>query len=163
MSTAHEDARRAAAELFQHAYERQMSGDLDAAIELYTRSLETHPTAEAYTFRGWTHGCRGELDAAIADCHRAIATDPDLGNPYNDIGAYLIQMGRLDEAESWLLRATTAPRYEARAHPWANLAHIEESRGHWMAALAHLHRAQAESPDYPVAVRGIARLRGLLN
>ena len=163
MSTGDEDARRAAAELFERAYERQMSGDLDAALELYTRSLETHPTAEAYTFRGWTHGCRGELDAAIADCHRAIATDPDFGNHYNDIGAYLIQMGRLDEAEPWLLRATAAPRYEARAYPWANLARIEESRGHWMAALGHLHRALAESPGYPVAVQGIARLRTLLN
>jgi tetratricopeptide (TPR) repeat protein len=158
-----DDLGKAAAELFERAQELQMAGDLEAALELYTRSIELHPTAEAYTFRGWTHGCRGELDAAIADCHRAIETDPDLGNPYNDIGAYLIQLGRSDEAVPWLLRAITAPRYEARAHPWANLARIEERRGRWSVALGHFHRALAENAGYPVAVQGIARLRARLN
>src|SRR5258707_2574013 len=128
-----------------------MAGDLEAALELYTRSIELHPTAEAYTFRGWTHGCRGELDAAIADCHRAIETDPDLGNPYNDIGAYLIQLGRSDEAVPWLLRATTAPRYEARAHPWANLARIEERRGPGAAAPGHFPPGLSGEGGYPPA------------
>jgi len=158
-----EELRRAAAELFERAHEEQMAGNLETALELYTRSIETLPTAEAYTFRGWTRGCRGELEEAIADCHRAIDTDPDFGNPYNDIGAYLIEMGRLDEAVPWLLKATTAPRYEARAYPWANLARIDETRGRWTAALAHYHRALAENAAYPVAVQGLARLRGRLN
>ena len=47
--------------------------------------------------------------------------DPDFGNPYNDIGAYLIQMGRLDEAIPWLEKATRAPRYEAPHFPRFNL------------------------------------------
>lgn len=163
MSEIPDDLSAAAAELFERAHELQMAGDLDTALELYTRSLELHPTAEAYTFRGWTHGCRGDLEEAIADCHRAIETDPEFGNPHNDIGAYLIQLGRYDEAEPWLLKATTAPRYEARAYPWANLARIEESRGHWSAALGHFHRALSENSGYPVAVQGIARLRARLN
>jgi Tfp pilus assembly protein PilF len=163
VSEASDDVRRAALELFERAHEKQMAGDLETALELYTRSIETLPTAEAYTFRGWTHGCRGELEEAIADCHRAIATDPDFGNPYNDIGAYLIQQGRLDEAVPWLLKATTAPRYEARAYPWANLARIEETRGQWTAALTHFHRALAENAGYSVAVQGIGRLRARLN
>ncbi|HVS44405.1 MAG TPA: tetratricopeptide repeat protein [Candidatus Dormibacteraeota bacterium] len=163
MSEVPDDLRGAAAELFERAYELQMAGELDTALELYTRSIELHATAEAYTFRGWTHGCRGELEEAIADCHRAIETDPEFGNPYNDIGAYLIQMGRLDEAEPWLLQATTAPRYEARAYPWANLARIDESRGRWSAALDHYRRALAENAAYPVAVQGIARMRARLN
>ena len=37
----------------------------------------------------------GQLDEAIEECHRAIRTDPDFGNPYNDIGAYLIELNRL--------------------------------------------------------------------
>jgi len=158
-----DDLSGAAAELFERAHDLQMAGELDEALELYTRSIELHPTAEAYTFRGWTHGCRGDLEAAIADCHRAIETDPDLGNPYNDIGAYLIQLGRADEAVPWLLKATAAPRYEARAYPWANLARIEENRGHWSAALGHFHRALEESSDYSVALQGVARLRARLN
>ena len=43
-----------AVELYRQAYQLQMQGELDLAISLYKRSLELHPTAEAYTFLGWT-------------------------------------------------------------------------------------------------------------
>jgi Tfp pilus assembly protein PilF len=52
----------------------------------------------------------GRLDDAIAECHKAIETDPSFGNPYNDIGAYLMQKGKVDEAIPWFLRALDAPR-----------------------------------------------------
>ena len=93
-----DDVRQRAAELFERAYEAQMSGDLDEAAALYRLSLEAHPTAEAHTFLGWTYSFQGRLDEAIEECKKAIVVDPDFGNPYNDIGAYLIQMERFDEA-----------------------------------------------------------------
>ena len=40
-------------ELFHEAYEAQQSHDYERAIELYKRSIETYPTAEAHTFLGW--------------------------------------------------------------------------------------------------------------
>ena len=49
-----DDIRKRAEELFESAYEAQMRGDLDDAIELYRLSLQAHPTAEAHTFLGWT-------------------------------------------------------------------------------------------------------------
>jgi len=152
-----------AAELFERAYRRQMAGELEEALELYTRALELHATAEAYTFRGWTHGMRGELDEAIADCHRAIEVDPDFGNPYNDIGAYLLERGEVDEAVPWLRKAIVAPRYEARCYPWANLARIYEARFQWRAALTHYRKALDCNPDYSLAQGGLARMRARLN
>jgi len=50
----------------------------------------------------------GKLDDAIAECKRAIELDPEFGNPYNDIGAYMIEMGRFEEAIPWLERAIEA-------------------------------------------------------
>ena len=44
-----------ALELFQQAYILQMQGDLETAADLYKRSIELFPTAEAYTFLGWTY------------------------------------------------------------------------------------------------------------
>ena len=76
----------------------------DAAIVALTRSIELFPTAEAYTFRGWAYSHQGRVDDAIAECQQAIEVDPTYGNPYNDIGAYLIQEGKLDEAIPWLDR-----------------------------------------------------------
>jgi tetratricopeptide (TPR) repeat protein len=76
--------------LWQEGYRAHMDGDLERAVELYTKSIELSPTAEAYTFRGWAYSHMGRTDDAIAECHKAIEVDPDFGNPYNDIGAYLI-------------------------------------------------------------------------
>src|SRR2546429_4744298 len=85
------DAHTRAWEILQDAYQAQMEGDYDRAIELYRFSLEMHPTAEAHTFLGWTYHSQGRVDEAIAECKRAIKIDPDFGTPYNDIGAYLIE------------------------------------------------------------------------
>lgn len=86
-----EEDKREAWQLFQQAYEQQMKGQLEEAVSLYKLSLATHRTAEAYTFLGWTYSFMGKLDEAIEECHKAIACDPHFGNPYNDIGAYLIE------------------------------------------------------------------------
>src|SRR5262245_19759922 len=119
-----DDPSERASALFHSAYEAQMRGDLETAVDLYKRSIALHPTAEAHTFLGWTYSFQGALDDAIEECKKAIAVDPEFGNPYNDIGAYLIEMGRLDEAVPWLERATLATRYEAPHFPYFNLARV---------------------------------------
>src|SRR5262249_40599936 len=89
-------ARERAERSFVEAYEAQMRGDLDAAIAGYQKSIECVPTAEAHTFLGWTYSFKGDYAAAIRECQTAIRIDPDFGNPYNDIGSYLIKLGRYD-------------------------------------------------------------------
>nr|HQU28310.1 tetratricopeptide repeat protein [Nitrospirales bacterium] len=80
--------------LFEQAYALQMKGKLEEAVDLYKQSIELFPTAEAHTFLGWTYSFMGQLNEAIEECHRAIRQDPDFGNPYNDIGAYLIELNQ---------------------------------------------------------------------
>jgi tetratricopeptide (TPR) repeat protein len=76
--------------LFREAYEAQQTQDYETAIELYKRSIETYPTAEAHTFLGWVYSFQNRYDEAIAECLEAIRVDETLGNPYNDIGSYLL-------------------------------------------------------------------------
>ncbi len=52
-----------------------MAGEYRQAIDLYTRSIDAFPTAEAYTFRGWTCSFLGDYDRAIAECLQAIEVD----------------------------------------------------------------------------------------
>jgi tetratricopeptide (TPR) repeat protein len=106
-----------ARELFERGYEAQAAGHFDEAVECYRRSLAIHPSAEAHTFIGWTFSQQGKHEEAIEECRKAIAVDPTFGNPYNDIGAYLIALGREDDAIEWLERAKTAPRYEPGSMP----------------------------------------------
>lgn len=149
--------------LFQQAYECQMKGKLDEAIKLYQGSLDKFPTAEAYTFLGWTYSFMGQLHEAIEECHRAIATDPDFGNPYNDIGAYLIELDQLDEAIPWLEKAAKAKRYESPAFPHMNLGRIYEKQGDWDRAIDSFKTAVTLNPKYESAKRAMMRLITLMN
>ncbi len=144
--------------LLEAAYRHQMQDRLEEAERLYQRSIALFPTAEAHTFLGWTYSFAQRYDEAIAECHRAIAVDPDFGNPYNDIGAYLIALGRPEESIGWLERATRATRYEPRHFPWANLGRVYEHLGDEHKALECYLRAHELEPDYPVATEGIERL-----
>ncbi len=73
--------RQRALELWREGYTHQVRGDLTRAVALYSESIATLPTAEAFTFRGWAYRFMGRIDDAIAECRQAIAIDPDFGNP----------------------------------------------------------------------------------
>ena len=158
-----ETRRQQAEELFEKAYQCQMNGDFDKAATLYKQSISLNPSAEAHTFLGWTHSLQGQLDEAIDECREAIRIDPDYGNPYNDIGAYLMQKGEVDESIDWFRQALEAPRYESYCFPHMNLGRAYEWKRMWLRALGEYHLAAREKSEYPPALEGIARIRGLLN
>ena len=148
---------------FQQAYEAQMRGRLQEAVEHYRRSIEIHPTAEAHTFLGWTYSFQGRLEEAIAECKKAIAVDPDFGNPYNDIGSYLIKLERPDEAIPWLEAAIKSVRYEPRHYPHCNLGQIYWGKGMLAKAQQEFERALEIAPDYRFAQAALAAIGKQLN
>jgi Tfp pilus assembly protein PilF len=152
-----------AQQAFREGYEAQMGGRLQEAVEHYRRSIAIHPTAEAHTFLGWALSFLGHPDEAIAECRTAIDVDPAFGNPYNDIGAYLIELGREAEAITWLERAKHAARYEPRHYPYFNLARVYVRQHKVHEAIRELQQAIAIEPRYTVARRELHRLLGLLN
>ena len=157
-----DDLRRATA-LWRAAYRYQMDGEIDRAIEHYQRSVAVHPTAEAHTFLGWSLSFQGRLEEATAECLRAIEIDPDFGNPYNDIGVYLMQQGKLDEAIPWLGKAKQAKRYEPRQFPFMNLGRVYLKQGRWWDALREFEGAVQAAPRDVHAARTLHQLRGQLN
>jgi Tfp pilus assembly protein PilF len=155
--------KRRALSLWNEGYRRHMNGDLEGAISLYSESLGVYPTAEAYTFRGWAYSFMGRIDDAIAECRRAIEADPDFGNPYNDIGSYLIAKGEPDSAIEWLEKAKAAPRYEPRHFPFMNLGRLYASKGMVRRAIAEFEGALEIEPDEPACVEMLGQLRLMLN
>lgn len=153
------DALTRAWELLQEAYKYQMEGEYELAVEYYKRSLEAHPTAEAYTFLGWTYHFQGRLDDAIEECKKAIELDPDFGNPYNDIGAYLIEKADYDAAISWLQQATRAKRYQSYHFAHYNLGRVYLAKEMYTRARESFERALALAPDYTLARDALSTLK----
>lgn len=152
-----------AMEYFKQAYDKQVEGEYSEAIELYTKSIEAFPSAEAYTFRGWAYSYLEDYDQAIGDCKRAIEIDPEFGNPYNDIGAYLIETGKPDEAIPWLEKAIAAKRYEARCYPHYNLGRVYEAKHDWKRARGCYEKALIENGEYVAPARALKRLSAMFN
>jgi len=152
-----------AAKLLQEAYEKQVGGKVDEAIELYQRSIAAQPSPEAHTCLGWAYSVKGRYGDAIRECEKAVRLDPDYGNPYNDIGAYLIETGRWPEAIPWLEKATAAERYDGRFYAWYNLGRVFEHQGEWAEALEAYRLALEQNPEYSLAAKAISRMEAMLN
>ncbi len=138
--------------LLQRAYRHQMRGELALAMALYEQSIAAFPTPEAYTYLGWTYGMLGRHEEAIEACQQAIALDPAFGNPYNDIGSYLMELGHWEEAIEWLEKATLATRYDTPHYPLINLGRVYENLGRYRTALDYYTRALTLEPAYRPAL-----------
>jgi tetratricopeptide (TPR) repeat protein len=164
----HEDdvspaAKYEARQLFHQAYQAQLAQNYEEAIELYKRSIETYPTAEAHTFLGWVYSFQNRYDEAIEECLEAIQVDETLGNPYNDIGSYLLAKGDAYGCVRWFKRALLAPRYESYAFPHFNLGRVYEMRRKYLDAARHYGLAVEQQPTFTEAASALRRMQALLN
>ncbi len=139
------------------------SGHADKAKEIFESSIKVHPTAEGMTYWGWMEHQLNQSDRAIELCKKAILLDPDFGNPFNDIGSYLISQGKFDEAIPWLKRAMKSKNYEFRHFPHINLAHIFIEKKMFMKAMRELDRALNYLPGDPGLVKKMDELRKEIN
>lgn len=156
-------AKLEAIDLFQRAYQAQLENNYEGAIELYRRSIDTYPTAEAHTFLGWVYSFQDRHDDAIAECLEAIRVDETFGNPYNDIGSYLLAKGDSYGCVRWFKRALLAPRYESYAFPHFNLGRVYEMRHRFIEAAKHYGLALEQNPDFAQAAVGLHRMQARLN
>jgi len=152
-----------ATEYFNKAYQLHISGNIKEAIEAYKKSINYYPTPKAHTFLGWAFSLNGKFEEAIDECKIAIDLNPDYGNPYNDIGSYLINLEQFDEAIYWFEKAIEALDYEPRYYPYYNLGRIYEKKGDWYSALHHYAEALKLNPNYELARNAFIRLTAMMN
>lgn len=150
-------------ELFEQAHTAQLHGQLSEAVGLYRRSLRLYPTAEAYTFLGWSFSQMGHFEKAIGYCLRAIELDPNLSNPYCDIGAYLVQLNRGHEAMDWLHKACQARRYTHYYCALYNLGQLYECLGDEAHALSSYRLSLEQCPASDLTRQAYHRLLSRTN
>ena len=150
-----------AEELYNTGYLLTMLGRYHQAIQLLEKSLAITPTAEAYTFLGWTYSHMGDYKRAIEEAEKAIRIDPDFGNPYNDIGVYLIEQGKEDEAIAYLEKAKRAKRYCCYQFPHFNLGRIYLKKKMYGKARQEFEKSLEIDPSYLPAHEGMEILKAL--
>jgi Tfp pilus assembly protein PilF len=148
-----------ARQLWEAGYIRHAMGLYDAAIESFRASIALHPTAEAHTFLGWTYSHVGKLAEAISECGIAIQIDPEFGNPYNDIGVYLLELGKVDETIPWFEKAIAAKRYCCYQFAHANLGRVLLAQGKLDEAKRSFERALEHDPAYLPALIGVELIK----
>ena len=134
--------------LWQQGNVLHLQGRFEAAADKFRESIEVLPTAEGHTFLGWSLSMLGRTEEAIAECEKAIALDPDYGNPYNDIGVYLMELGRPDEAPPWFEKAMATERYCCYQFPHFNLGRVLVMQGDLVAARRSFEQALRHDPAY---------------
>ena len=149
-------------DLFRMGHVLLQMGIFELATEHLGEAFRLAPTAESATFVGWALNEMDDSWAALGWCRKAIETDDRLGNPWNDIGAILLQMEQPAAAIPWFAVATRSLRYDAPGHPWSNLARAHESLGNKMAAFDAARTALEHSPDDDNCLRIIDDLSDLL-
>ena len=140
--------------LWQRGNVLHMQGRFEAAADKFRESIEVLPTAEGHTFLGWSLSMLGQTEEAIAECEKAIALDPDYGNPYNDIGVYLIDLGRADEATPWFEKAIAAERYCCYQFPHFNLGRVLFMQGEFAAARRSFEQSLRHDPRLSACAAG---------
>lgn len=148
-------------ELYNTGYLLSFLGHHEEALRLYDQSLAIRPTAEAHTYKGWTLSHMGEHRRAIEEAEKAIRIDPDFGNPYNDMGVYLIELGREDEAVAYLEKAKAAKRYCCYQFPHFNLGRIYLKKKLYEKARDEFEKALEFDPAYEPAQAGLEFLKEL--
>ena len=133
---------------FKLGFEFQLRGDIHKAIHHYRKSIEEDPSAEAHTFLAWAYSFFGWYDQAIDECQRAIEMDPEFGNPWNDIGAYLIEKGQFDESIFYLKRAARSKNYNTYCYPHYNLSRVWIKKGMLNKALSSLYKSLEAKPYF---------------
>ena len=121
----------------------------DRATLRFKAALRLERSAEAYTYWAWMESMKGNFHAAIHLCREAIRVDPTFGNPYNDIGSYLVALAQKDEALLWFLKAKESKRYSLRHYPFMNAGRIYMERGEHWRALKEYKQAEKFAPQGP--------------
>ena len=149
-------------DLFRMGHVLLQMGIFELATEHQGEAFRLAPTAESATLLGWALSQMDDSWGALGWCRKAIETDERLGNPWNDIGAILLQMEQPAASIPWLAAATRSQRYGAPGHPWANLARAHEALGNKMASFDAARTALEHSPDDESCLRIIDDLSGSL-
>lgn len=136
-----------------------IEGRYESATERFREALAIQPSGRAHTWLAWSLSELGEKRRAVYHCRRSIEIDPAYPNAYNDLGSYLLDLGRPREAERWLRKAITFEDYCCPHYAYYHLARSLLLQGRIEAATEALGRSLAHRSNYRPAIQLLILLR----
>jgi protein-L-isoaspartate O-methyltransferase len=114
-----------ARDLFRMGHVLQKIGVFRLAAEHHGTSYLLSPSAESACYLGMTYSIDNE--DALAWQRRAIETDPNFGESWNEIGEIMMKRGEIENSINWFREAIVSKNYSKRGEAWINLtrAHME--------------------------------------
>lgn len=152
-----------AAENFNKAMEHQVKGEIKRAIKYYSDSIEIFPTAVSHVYLGAAYSLQGNYEKAINECEIALNFDPNLSIALNNIGNYLINLGKNKEAIPWFEKVIKSDNCELKYKACYNLGKIYENMWELVSALHYYKLALNYFPEYEQAQNSLLKLMALLN
>lgn len=132
-----------ASEYFERGFSAHQMGDLETAIQDYTKALHLNPSnARAFNNRGGAYNILGQNKQAIDDYNQAIALDPNYAPAYSNRGkAYResddIQQALADYDAALSLDPHYAQAYYNRAIAYYKLGQYAQSLADYEAAIQY--------------------------
>ncbi len=114
-----------AKDLFKMGNVLQKIGIYTLAAQHLGTSYSISPSAESACYLGMSYPSNSE--DSLAWQRKAIETDPNFGEPWNEIGEILMKSGDIGSAINWFREAIVSKNYSKRGDAWINLtrAHME--------------------------------------
>ena len=128
-----------------------------AAVDLLTRGLADHPSADAYYHRGLAYFYQRDFRAAAADFERAVALQPDSAMAHRQRANALYSLGDHLGALAGYDRAIALEPREPRAY--INRAELHVTLGDIAAAIADLEKVVELRADAGLERMAEARLQ----
>ena len=127
-----------------------MIGQMDKAIEAYSKAIELNPAyAGAYNNRGIAYDETGKSAPAIADFNKAIELKPDFAEAYNNRGTIYSNQGNSTRAITDFNKAIVLKPDFAGAYMNRGIAYF--NKGESTPAIADFNKAIALDPNYAEA------------
>jgi tetratricopeptide (TPR) repeat protein len=134
------------------AVARHRAGNLDDAIESYTRAIAIdRKFGPAYNFRGNAHEAKGEDGKAADDYGKAVRFSPKMPRPLIDRGSLMERKGQFDLAIADFTRLIELAKKDSA--PYAQRGRVYLRKGELDRAITDLSKAIKITPAFVEAYR----------
>ncbi|CUA85612.1 MULTISPECIES: type IV pilus biogenesis/stability protein PilW [Gulbenkiania] len=143
----------------QLVFEYVRFGNLKSALESAEQAVRADDTfVPGLLAKAYVHALLSQDAEAVRIYQRALQLEPDNPEGNNNYGLYLCEHGRPQEALQYFARALANPLYNAPQTAHLNMGTCYIKLGRAEEANSALLAALQAAPNYPPALRALARL-----